>query len=387
MITFEYSPTPKLIELFTKEVIDRASLAMTAYLPMVPTLDRQKFEDLFNSAAIKNLLLCSPELLTAHIHQIYTALPILADRYCPAYLLAGIQIPSNISKLNLRKRHDTIAIDVAVQNALEFLNHKATPDLSFTLSLLKLLSDSKLYGEKKKALGRIYNVAYGDFLLTKEDLKIFPLWIENFSKVFNYSDLSKKIGLAIVQELNINICLYCNNENIQTRGLKVKLRADLDHFYPKTKFPFLAVALSNLVPSGSFCNQGYKKNYHMLDFEHPFIAGVTTAKLFHVEIPPGEKPTKANLKVRVIAQGSKIDRSIEKFEIENLYSTQDDINSWIRKAHEVVDFTSGFNNSETTDILLGLLVDASKPPHQEQAKKFKVDSINQFANRQILSYP
>jgi hypothetical protein len=45
------------------------------------------------------------------------------------------------------------------------------------------------------------------------------------------------------------------------------------------------------------------------------------------------------------------------------------------------------NYAAHTPTLLKALVDSSKSPHLELAKKFKADSINQFAEMELVTYP
>ena len=71
----------------------------------------------------------------------------------------------------------------------------------------------------------------------------------------------------LVEGLGISVCPYCNRNYIklvETEREKVvgkkKTRIDeLDHFYPKGKYPFLALSFYNLIPSCKTCNQTFKK--------------------------------------------------------------------------------------------------------------------------------
>lgn len=387
MIKYDFNPSRTLLTNFSKEVISPTLSKMAEFLKTVPLSHRQTFSDVFSDWMVKELLQCKPELLVAHIHRVYSELPILADRYWPSYLLADIKIPANISTYKCQTKDEKAGIDVILTCAVDYLKHRITAGLVFIPSLLDLLVNAKTYSAKKSALQRVYNVAYGDIRATKKHLEIFPVWINTFEDVFSYSSLSSLMGLAIVQEWNINVCLYCNNESIQTRGDKIKLRADLDHFYPQTKFPFLAVTLSNLVPAGSFCNQGYKKSHHMLDYEHPFVLGVNDARLFHIIYPTGGRVESNNYSVAVFSQAGKLDKNIEGFEIKHLYSTQEHIKTWVSIAYEAVEVIRGLNYAAHTPTLLKALVDSSKSPHLELAKKFKADSINQFAEMELVTYP
>jgi len=60
-----------------------------------------------------------------------------------------------------------------------------------------------------------------------------------------------------IEGLKIRTCPYCNRNYIfvvkkENNGKVVK--PEIDHFYPKSKYPFLAVSFYNLIPSCGMCN-------------------------------------------------------------------------------------------------------------------------------------
>ena len=64
---------------------------------------------------------------------------------------------------------------------------------------------------------------------------------------------------------NKNVCPFCGMEKFPNpRG---KTRSDLDHYLNKARYPFSAANLKNLVPMCKECNQGYKKEKSVIDFE------------------------------------------------------------------------------------------------------------------------
>lgn len=82
--------------------------------------------------------------------------------------------------------------------------------------------------------------------------------------VFNYEGQGKYIVNAkkiIFRECNILICPYCNIGTIKAVELENKVikEYDLDHYFPKSKYPYFAMSLYNLIPSCKVCNQTYKK--------------------------------------------------------------------------------------------------------------------------------
>ena len=56
--------------------------------------------------------------------------------------------------------------------------------------------------------------------------------------------------------MGIEVCPYCQRNYISSYGKKTT--ADLDHFYPKSLYPFLALSLYNFIPSCQVCNSRFK---------------------------------------------------------------------------------------------------------------------------------
>lgn len=72
---------------------------------------------------------------------------------------------------------------------------------------------------------------------------------------------------ALVEAYRLRICPYCQASHVnfhveKTQGKRgaspFKMRPPLDHYLPKSVYPYLAVSLSNLVPSCAQCNSGVK---------------------------------------------------------------------------------------------------------------------------------
>ena len=65
---------------------------------------------------------------------------------------------------------------------------------------------------------------------------------------------TKDVVNKILWEMAIPVCPYCNRLYITVLKRK-KVRPQLDHFFPKQRYPYLALCLYNLVPSCGVCNQ------------------------------------------------------------------------------------------------------------------------------------
>lgn len=80
---------------------------------------------------------------------------------------------------------------------------------------------------------------------------------------FGYGDADFP-RFALCKALGLKACPYCNAEDLTTMELEdidKELRdSELDHFYPRKLFPYLAISLYNLIPSGTLCNGGNCKH-------------------------------------------------------------------------------------------------------------------------------
>ena len=53
--------------------------------------------------------------------------------------------------------------------------------------------------------------------------------------------------------MGVTVCPYCNRQYIFTVASR-KVRPQLDHFFPKREYPYLALSLYNMIPSCGLCN-------------------------------------------------------------------------------------------------------------------------------------
>lgn len=65
--------------------------------------------------------------------------------------------------------------------------------------------------------------------------------------------LQKKYGKEFLEKIEIDSCVYCNRNYTLYLGGNFA-RAELDHWFPKEKFPLLALSFYNLIPSCHSCN-------------------------------------------------------------------------------------------------------------------------------------
>lgn len=97
--------------------------------------------------------------------------------------------------------------------------------------------------------------------------------VESFFKQTGYENFQKNHSKEFLNYLEIDTCTYCNR-NYTLNLTKTHTRAELDHWFPKDKFPILALSFYNLIPSCHSCNH-IKGNGDDLVKE---ILNITTSK-------------------------------------------------------------------------------------------------------------
>lgn len=72
----------------------------------------------------------------------------------------------------------------------------------------------------------------------------------------DHPDKELKVSTWLTKELGVMTCPYCNREYAIPRKLRRgrEVHPEFDHFYPKSRYPYLALSLYNLVPSCHTCN-------------------------------------------------------------------------------------------------------------------------------------
>jgi len=109
---------------------------------------------------------------------------------------------------------------------------------------------------------------------------------EVLAKIFDYDYFSKMEGdwnlgkLALRLSRYVRVCPYCNAETVYAYKVRVKegdaayvvKKSAFDHYFPKARYPFLAVSLYNLIPACTRCNTGFKSDRHeeLLNMAHPY---------------------------------------------------------------------------------------------------------------------
>jgi hypothetical protein len=148
--------------------------------------------------------------------------------------------------------------------------------------------------------------------------------------IFNKADKSTrnnhdKLGVWIAKLLDIKTCPYCNRIYTFTISSKDRsIRPEFDHFYPKSKFPYLALSFYNIVPSCPICN--HVKGTKLVDY-HPYKKGFGEDYKFIID-----ENQLRNRNVKEIKFTNSSNKNIDCFMLKDLYNEHlDYINEIIYK--------------------------------------------------------
>lgn len=117
------------------------------------------------------------------------------------------------------------------------------------------------------------------------DDKTFRRKIE---KAFDYKSFrSSSKASWFAEKFDIKACLYCNAQFalvIGKDGVKKKILFQLDHFYNKSKYPFLSLTIGNLIPSCASCNiSKSKKDFTLSTHIHPYHSDASKLFDFYID--------------------------------------------------------------------------------------------------------
>ena len=162
-------------------------------------------------------------------------------------------------------------------------------------------------------------------------------------KVFDYKNYFLDKGSTystydLARNLDIPTCPYCNRMytktviNKQANGINKKItRPEFDHWFPKSKYPLLALSFYNLIPSCHTCNSSVKgvSDFVLSTHLHPYLDEDVNMQ-FSYEFDKNLNNHKFKITYVGDANG-KAQKSAEEFMLTEIYEThQDEIKDLLR---------------------------------------------------------
>jgi hypothetical protein len=130
---------------------------------------------------------------------------------------------------------------------------------------------------------------------------------ENYRDSQECIDNLRTLGVGFTEP-----CPYCNCNPLSIvmitpntpQARRERALLDLDHFFAKSRYPFLAVSLFNLIPSCHNCNSRFKgkKVFALNTHIHPFSEAFDQLFKFELITPYLDGQTADDLKIRCVAK-------------------------------------------------------------------------------------
>lgn len=207
----------------------------------------------------------------------------------------------------------------------------------------------------------------------------------------------------LIEAVGADVCPYCNRvfiKNVNADDGK-QVKGQLDHFYDKDKYPYLAILKYNLIPSCPFCNGSTGKHTKNAEDEgliSPFMLEDADAMRFSTEITGDgftDMDTCANaISLKMNYYEPKMENNARVFHLEELYKTHTNYAAEIYFRHRMMgseaykefamrmtgDSGSGMSSDDWNRMIHGF-TNKSEDLSQKPISKFCKDLLEDFENK------
>lgn len=213
--------------------------------------------------------------------------------------------------LHKTKKRQAVVLSNKEQKILQKFNNKRTIKLlmsSNPKSLRKIIAwILKKYPSFHDKSSKVYKILYNVF-------------VDNgYEKIDKYN---------FIKNIELKSCAYCNRSYIFTISKNANLKPEIDHFYPKHIYPYLAMSYYNLIPSCPTCNSfgakgtrdsfmdKLKNPYEIEENDFKFTFDIQSIKIINNSIDDSS----IGLKLKTLAKANDT-----YFQLTNLYQEHKDI--------------------------------------------------------------
>lgn len=185
------------------------------------------------------------------------------------------------------------------------------------------------------------------------------------SNIFDYDFLRGAPRHQLMSAMHIPVCPYCNRQYITaycntdegtantSRSYKKgnhKTTADLDHFYCKSRYPYLSLSIYNFVPSCQLCNSRFKiaKDFYDTPHLYPYDRDPPSEAIFKItdlDLLMNENAWEKGRVVEIETTGEAAENSVRTFHLREVYESHKDY------IHEIVIKTIIYNTDRIQSLL------------------------------------
>jgi len=279
--------------------------------------------------------------------------------------------------------------DILSKKYFERGNPRTKKYLSFDfLFFLKSNKDILISGKPEKLIN--LNEKYEELLLTLEEEND----IKDFFLNTGYKNFQKNYSKKFLDLIGVDTCVYCNR-NYTINLTKTHARAELDHWFPKTQFPLLALSFYNLIPSCHSCNHikgnpsiDWKKA--LIEYIHPYIK--EDSEGFNFDFFYDKNLDKLKIETKCFKKSIKTNKTLEFNQIKKIYNSHSEkelrdlvnlrykySNNYIKILTEDTFENLKISKEEIYRMIFGIEIEEENY-HKRPFSKFKKDIIDKLLN-------
>lgn len=194
-------------------------------------------------------------------------------------------------------------------------------------------------------------------------------------------------GIEFLNQINQDTCTYCNR-NYTISIVKNRAKAELDHWFPKSNYPFLALSFYNIIPSCHSCNHLKLDKNTDDSFAHPYMM---KEENHNFKYSFDYDTSISNIEIKLIVdKDSKIEKSLKSLKIQEIYQahshkelkdlldlrykySENYINVLLDETFEKV----GLTKEEIYRVIFGIEI-KEEDYHKRPFSKFKHDIIEEL---------
>lgn len=190
-----------------------------------------------------------------------------------------------------------------------------------------------------------------------DELSFFLFYyMDEIKKIFDYDYIiskNKDRAYWLSKMIDTKSCVYCNRiytftiEKIKYSNKSEKIvRPHFDHWFPKSKYPLLALSLYNLIPSCGNCNSSIKGDVELSLDEHlhPYVHNNQLPQIsFKVDLKPS---VQKNWTITIdCPPNSAEEKTIKAFRLQEIYDMHSDL-----EVKDIMDFLDAYSATYIKDL-------------------------------------
>lgn len=214
--------------------------------------------------------------------------------------------------------------------------------------------------------------------------------VTKYQSVFDVFDYDKfivknrDVAYTIAQIIGQNTCVYCNRNYVFTvddENNNHITRPEFDHYLLKSKYPFFALSLYNLIPSCHICNSNCKGTKELSLEMNPYLTEKKEYFKFSYNIDKNGFPSSVKIEDIDILKKNEVIKLLQCFKIKEIYDYHTNI-----ELRDLYAFATKYSDTYLQNIL-SMIHSDFKFSSQEEAYRilFGTELLDEKDNNRPLS--